>query len=435
MRRLRQTFQSLSVRNYRLFFSGQVISVTGNWMQKIGQAWLVLEFTGSGVLLGVTAALQHVPTVLIGPWGGVLADRHNKRNILYWTSGIASLTALTLGILTIAGVVEIWMILVLAVMLGIVDAIDKPTRQAFIVEMVGSKNVMNATTLSTIVQQSGKMFGPALAGALIATVGLASSFMLNAVSFVAVMVALFLMRTSELEPSIPVPVEPRQLRAGLRYVGRTTELLVPLVLMVAVGTMAYEWMITLPLFASETFGGDAGTFAMMFSAIGAGAIVGGIVIAGTLRATMVSILGTMGLFSAIVTLTALSPTLTLAFIGLFLIGATSMASKAVVASYLQIQSLPEMRGRVLALLAVTIGGTTTIGGPLVGWIGESFGARVAVAQGGVFSAIGTLCALWYLQRKHALRPAGGSNTKQSVLPSDLAPFDEDSVLTQSSESG
>lgn len=434
MRRLRQTFHSLTVRNYRLFFVGQVISVTGNWMQKIGQAWLVLEFTGSGVLLGLTAALQHIPTIVIGPWGGVLADRYNKRTILYWTSGISSLTALTLGVLTASGVVEIWMILVLAMVLGIADAVDKPTRQAFIVEMVGTDNVMNATTLSTIVQQSGKMFGPALAGILIAGVGLASSFILNAVSFVAVMIALLLMRASELRPSTPVPVEPRQLRAGFLYVKRTTELLVPLLMMVVVGTMAYEWTVTLPLFASDTFGGDADTFAMMFSSIGAGAIVGGVAIAGTLRASMISILWSMGLFSVIMTLTAFSPTLGVAYLGFFLIGATSVASKAVVASYLQIHSVPEMRGRVMALLAVTIGGTTALGGPLVGWIAESFSVRAAIAQGGVMAAIATVCALWYVQREGLLHSATDA-VEDGVVAEDLAQFDEDSVLIQMTESG
>jgi MFS family permease len=206
------------------------------------------------------------------------------------------------------------------------------------------------------------------------------------------------MRQSEMQASAPVTVQPRQLRAGFSYVWNTPDLLMPLALMACVGTLAYEWLVTLPLLATQTFESGPETFAFMFTCLGAGSVLGGLAVAGTLQATLRSMIYATGVLGLLLTAVSASPTLPFVFVGLFFVGAASVVSKAITTSYLQIHSRPDMRGRVLALLMVTIGGTTAIGGPFVGWIGETYGARVALAQGGLVAIFASLTALTILNK-------------------------------------
>lgn len=402
-RYLRTTFLSLRNRNYRLFFAGQATSITGSWMQKIAQAWLVLELTDSGTLLGVTAALQHLPTLLMGAWAGLLADRLDKRRILLWTQSGAAVPALLLGVLTVTGLVTLWMVLVLALMLGLVEALDKPARHSFVIEMVGPEHVTNAVALNNIVLNAGKVIGPALAGVLISTVGLASTFLVNAVSYVAIVLALLLMRPDQLFPAARTRRAPGQLRDGLRYVRGEPSLLGPLVLMTVSGLLAYEWTVTLPMFARDTFGGDAQVVGLMFTAMGAGAIVGGLAVAGTLRATTNLLIVAGLVFATVVVGTAVAPDVAAALALLFVLGGASVAFRAVGSALVQLRADPEMRGRAMSLLIVAITGTTPVGGPLVGWIGETFGPRTALALGGVATALAAVGMWLYLRRQ---RPIG-----------------------------
>lgn len=400
MRRyLRATFASLGNRNYRLFFAGQMVSISGTWMQKIAQAWLVLELTNSGTLLGVTAALQQLPTMLLSPWGGLLADRFDKRRILLWTQSLSAIPALVLGILTATDVVNLWIVMALALTLGTIEALDKPARHTFVLEMVNAQQVTNAVALNNIVLNAGKVLGPAAAGVLIATVGLASSFFFNAVSFLAVVAALLFMRTDQLELSLRAQRAAGQLREGLRYVASKPGLLGPLVLMTVSGLLAYEWTVTLPLLARDTFGGDARIAGFVFSAMGIGAVVGGLALASLLHATTRNLTFWAVVFSAVLIATAVAPTLALALVLLFALGAASVAFRAVAAALVQLRADSQMRGRVMALLVVAIGGTTPIGGPLVGWIGETFGARVALGMGGVGTALAVGGMALYLRRR------------------------------------
>ena len=404
--RLRETFASLRNRNYRLFFAGMAVSQTGDWAQRIGQAWLVLELSDSGVLLGATAALQALPTLVIGPWGGLLADRIDKRRLLLWTQGLAGFLALVLGVLTATGVVRIWMVLGLALALGSVKALDHPARKSIVFEMVGRQHITNAVLLDSVLFNVAKVLGPAVAGALIASVGLAASFYLNAASSLAVLAALVALNASEMEPTPRASKAPRQVREGLRYVLATPRLLGPLVLMTVTGILAFEFPVTLPLLARNAFGGDAQTFGAMFSAMGVGAIVGGLGVAGILKPKTTSLLAVALLFSALLVVTSLAPTLPVAMVVLVLLGGSSTAFRASATALLQLRASPEMRGRVMSLLGIALIGTTMVGGPLVGWLAEVLNIRIVFALGGVATAISAVGSYLYVRRATKLGAVG-----------------------------
>jgi len=401
MNRFREMFVSLESRNFRLFFAGQAVSQTGEWAQRIGQAWLVLELSDSGVLLGATAALQALPVLVIGPWGGLLADRIDKRRLMVCTQALAGVLALLLGALTATGVVEIWMVLVLAVALGVLKALDHPARKNIVFEMVDQEHVVNAVTLDNVLFNVAKVFGPAVAGVLIAAVGLAASFYLNAASYLAVIAALLLMRTSELQSAPRVARAPGQVRAGFSYVAATPRLLGPLLLMTVCGILAFEWAVTLPLLARDAFGGDAQTFGAMFSAMGFGAIIGGLAAASVLKPTTRSLLITALGFSGFMMLTALAPTLPLVMFALVLLGGANTAFRAGATALMQLRSVPQMRGRVMALLSVALMGTQPVGGPLLGWLAELFGIRAVIALGAAASAVSAIGSFVYVRRSGA----------------------------------
>jgi MFS family permease len=405
MTRLRATFASLKSHNFRLFFVGQAVSATGTWMQKIGQAWLVLELTDSGLLLGVTAALQQLPTLFLGPWGGLLADRLDKRRLLLITQCTAGLLALLLGILTFTDRISLWMVLVLALLLGAANALDRPARQSFLSEMVDRAQLINAVTLNSVLMNSARVVGPALAGVLIARVGLAASFFVNAASFVAVVAALLLMRTSQLEPALPVGRQRGQLRAGVRYIRQTPGLLAPLILTAVAGLFAYEWTVTIPLLARDAFDGDADTFGMMYTAMGLGAVTGGLAVAGSIRAEFPVMLRTAGVFSTLVVAVAVAPNLPAVLVALVFVGAASVTLRAVTNALLQLQAEPEMRGRVMALLGVATFGMTPLGAPLIGWISERFGVRFAVGLGGIATGLAALAVARYIRAAMPRTPA------------------------------
>jgi MFS family permease len=379
----RRTFSSLRIRNYRLYFIGQGISLTGTWMQTIGQGLLVLRLTDSGTALGVVTALQTLPILLLGPWGGVIADRFPKRTILYVTQTTAGLLALTLGTLVATDVVRLWMVNFLAVGLGFVNTFDNPTRQTFVVEMVGAEQLTNAVSLNSTAINLARVIGPSLAAGLIATVGLASCFLINGVSFFAVIAVLSLMRTDELRPAKRAGRAKGQLREGLRYVRSSPVVLNTLLMMAIIGTFTYEFTVILPLFARYTFHSDAGGYAAMSAAMGVGAVVGGLVTAGRRKNSPSMLVVAALLFGVTVLLTALAPTLTLALLGLVLVGFFSITFTSLGNVTIQLESAPQMRGRVMALWTVAFLGSTPIGGPLIGWIGQHVGPRWGLAVGGL----------------------------------------------------
>jgi MFS family permease len=377
------TFASLHVRNYRLFFAGQVISTSGTWMQTVAQGWLVLRLTHSGTDLGLITAARFLPMMLFSPWGGLVADRLDKRRILYVTQTLAGLLALALAILDASGVITLWMVAVVALVLGCVNVFDNPTRQSFIAEMVSEADLPNAITLNSVTINLARVIGPAVAGVLIATVGIAPCFGANAASFAAVVVSLAMMRSAELFPVDRQPRQPGQVREGFRYVWRTPELLVPLAMILVVGTLAWEFQVSLPLVARFTFHGSAATYGTMLAFTGVGAVVGGLVTARRNRVSAVG-LGRSSIGWGLAILAAsVAPNLPTEYALLLLVGYGSITFNSLAKTTLQLAAVPSMRGRVMALWSVAWLGSTPIGGPIVGWIGQRAGARWSLVVGGI----------------------------------------------------
>ena len=379
----RRTFASLSIRNYRLFFIGQGISQCGSWMQSIAQGLLVLELTGSGTALGLVIALQNVPVLLFGPWGGIMADRYPKRNILYVTQTAAGLLALTVGFLVVTDLIQLWMLYVLGLMLGFITVFDNPSRQTFVREMVGTDRLTNAVSLNSMEFNLARVIGPAIAGVLAATVGLGACFIADGLSYIAVLFVLWRMRADELSPAIRVTSGKGQLREGLRYVRTSPVLLNTLIMMAIVGMFTYEFSVMLPLFAEFTFDQGPGAYASMTAAMGAGAVVGGLFAASRRKSTPGMVVAAGALFGASVVMTALMPTLTTAVASLLVVGFFSITFTSLANVSLQVSSAPDMQGRVMSLWSMAFLGTTPIGGPIMGTIGEHAGARWALTIGGL----------------------------------------------------
>ena len=379
---LRRTFSALAVRNFRLYFGGQVISVSGTWMQRVAQSWLVLELTGSGAAVGGVTAFQFLPILLVAPMGGLIADRMDKRKVLYVSQSLAGLIALTLGLLVLTDRVELWMVFALALALGVVGSFDNPARTAFVMEMVGRSRLTNAVGLNSVLVNSARIVGPAVGGILIVTVGIGVCFIINAFSYLALIAALLLMREQEIERSAPEPRRAGQLREALGYVWGEPVLRVPLVMMGVVGLL-YEFEVILPLFARFTFGGDADTFGTMFAAMGLGAVVGGFYTATRGERPARALIWMAYAVGGAVTATALMPTLWMALLTLVVVGATTTAFLTLGNAVIQLHSVPEMRGRVMALRAAAVLGSRPLGAPIVGWIGERFGPRYGLALGAV----------------------------------------------------
>lgn len=397
---VKRTFKSLKVRNFRLFYTGQFISLSGTWMQAVAQSWLVLQLTGSGTAVGVAVAAQFTPMLIGGPWGGVVADRVDKRRALIGLQiGSAGLAGL-LGVLTSAGLASVWVVYVLAFFFGTIQALEVPTRQSFILEMVGQDQVSNAVSLNSVLMNISRVAGPAVAGVLIATVGIAACFYANAISYVAVVVALYLMRPEELERVEPVRREKGQLSEGFKYVWHTPAIRTTLVMMAAIGTLVFNFQTVLPVLAKMTFAGDAGTFAAFMASMGAGAVIGGLVAANREHPTFRALIVAAIALGTLVSLSALSPTVPVAIAAFFLVGVAGTSFIAVGNATLQVSSRPEMRGRVMALFAVAFLGSTPVGGPIVGYLSERFGARIALVVGGLAAIAGGIYG-WVASRGFA----------------------------------
>lgn len=406
---IKRTFAALEVRNFRLFIFGQGISLCGTWMQTIGVSWLVLQLTHSGTQLGLVVAAQFLPILVLGVGGGVVADRFNKRHVLYITQTLAGLLALMLGLLVVTHLVHLWMVYALAAGLGLVAVVDNPTRQSFVVEMVGKQHLKNAITLNSTMVNTARVIGPSIAGLLIATVGIGPCFLVNAVSYVAVLTALLLMREKELRPAPVSAREPGQIRAGLKYVWSEPKLKSTLIMMFIIGTFAYELPVVLPLFATITMHGNAGTYSAMMAATGVGAILGGLYTAGQATVREGQLILVAVFFGLSMLLVAAMPTFAAAIIVLVLVGVLSVLFIALGNTTLQLTSLPTMRGRVMSLWSVAFLGTTPVGGPVIGFISDHSNPRVGLAVGGL-SAIIAGALGFYIYKRASQRPTGTFET-------------------------
>lgn len=402
-----QTFSSLSNRNYRRYFSGQAVSLIGTWMQTIAQSWLVLQLTGSGTAVGLVVALQTLPVLVLGPYGGVVADRVDKRRLMIVLQSMMGVLALVLGLLTVTGVVQLWEVYGLAFLLGLNNTFENPARQAFVLEMVGADHVRNAVSLNSVLANAARAVGPAVAGVIIATGGTGVCFLLNAASFVAVVVSLARLDVSALQPTPPALRGKRQVREGLAYVARTPELAGPLLMMALVGCLAYEFQVVLPVVASHTFAGNAAAYGFLTAAMGVGAVIGGLYVAARGRTGLRSLTLSAGAFGVVITLAALAPTLGLELVAMALVGGVSVGFLSKGNSTLQLTADPMMRGRVMALWAVAFLGSTPIGGPIAGWVADSFGGRAGLGLGAVacFAAAGL--GVWVRARATRRAAAAG----------------------------
>ena len=405
MTRLRRvtntTFRSLRVRNYRLFWTGQLVSITGTWMQYTAQALLVLALTHtSAIQLGIVTALQFVPTLLFGMWGGVIADRFDKRKILMATQASSGVLGVALASLTATHVVRLWMVDLLAFLLGLATMVDTPTRQAFVTELVGVDEVSNAVGLNSAGFNIGRILGPTLGALIVKLAGLSTAFLLNGISYFAVVGALVAMDADALHPQGLVPRARGQVREGLRYVWRKPVLRNTIAVVTIVSTFAFNFTVVLPLLATVTFHGGAGTLGIMTSVMSVGSLAGALAAAGRRRPTTPYLVAATTGFGALALVVAGAPTLVLACAFLVPMGAASMMFIATANSLLQMRSPGIMRGRVMALYSLVFLGSTAIGGPLIGWIAHVYGPRASLGFGAVASVVVGLIGIVAVMRQH-----------------------------------
>jgi MFS family permease len=418
-----QMVSSLHQRNYRLFFFGQLVSVAGTWMQSVAQSFLVLDLTHSGTQLGLTSAARFLPMFLFGPIGGVFADRLDRRRVLYVTQTLSGLLAGVFAVTVGTHSIRLWIVYLLALALGFVNVFDNPARQSFISEMVSAKDLPNAVTLNSVAMNMARVFGAALGGVIAAAIGLALCFTCNALSFGAVLVSLAAMRGSEMFPAKRVSRQKRQVRQGLRYVRSTPELFIPLLMIAVIGTLAWEFQVSLPLMASKVFHGGAGSYGVMASVMGGGAVVGGLISAARSRPRARALcLAAIGWGIAILAAAA-APSMPLELAALVFVGYGSITFNSLAKTTLQLAAKPEMRGRVMALWALAWLGSTPIGGPIIGWAGQAIGARWALVIGGLAALACGVVALPALTRidRRASRTAEPAHADHPPAISSVSP--------------
>jgi MFS family permease len=397
------TFNSLRNRNYRIYYAGGMVSNVGTWMQRIAQDWLVLELTdNSGVALGITTALQFFPMLLLGPYGGMLADRYSKRKLLILTQGFMGAVALVLGVLDITGLVTVWQVYVLAALLGVGTAVDNPARQSFVVEMVGRDDLPNAVGLNSASFNLGRVIGPALAGLLIEVFDTGPVFIINGLSFLAVIYALTRLRVADLTPAPRAGRGPGQVLEGIRYVRNRPDLMMVMVLVFFVGTFGLNFQITTALMATEEFSKGAGEFGLLGSIMAIGSLTGALLAARRGRPRLRLLLISAFAFGLIEILSGLMPTYVLFAIALVPVGVTALTFITAANSIMQLAVEPVMRGRVMALYMAVFFGGTPIGAPLVGAVGEAFGPRWSLILGGLISAAAAVVAGTILARRQGL---------------------------------
>ena len=393
-------FSSLRVRNFRLFASGQVISNSGTWMQRVAQDWLVLELThGSGTAVGIATGLQFLPLLLFGLWGGMIADRYPKRRVLMATQAAMGGLALVLGVLAVTGVVQPWHIYLLALGLGFATVVDNPTRQSFAIEMVGRDDLQNAIALNSAVFNLARITGPALAGVVISLVGIPVAFFLNAASYLTVILSLHRMRTSELHQTGRVARAKGQLREGLAYVRSRPDLMMTMVLMFFIATFGMNFQVTTALMSRLVFHTGPGRFGIASAVFALGALIGALVAARRTKTGIRLIIMTALAFGLLEAATGLMPDYwsflaLLVPTGIVLISFTTLTNSSV-----QLSVPAEMRGRVMGIYMLVFLGGAPLGSPLTGWIAEQFGTRISILAGAVISIAATAAVATLVARR------------------------------------
>ncbi|MFT4864900.1 MAG: MFS family permease [Ilumatobacter sp.] len=393
------TFRSLRIRNFRLFFLGQLTSQAGTWMQMIAVIWVVLQRTDDGFALGLVSAAQFLPVLLFGAWGGVIADRVDHHRFMLGTQVAFTVISAAFAGLILTDRLNIWAIYVLSLAFGFVTAMDNPVRRTLVVDLVGPDDVPNAVALNSSLMTGSRVVGPAVAGALITGVGVEWCFIVNFVTYLAVLVALARMDRSKIRSSPKISKSGGQLREGFRYVWREPKLRLPILLLAVVGTFAFEFQVTLPLFAERALGGNDTTFTWLYSVMSLGSVMGALAIARR-RDVSTHLLAWAAIWLGVsMALLALAPNFVFALIAVIPVGIATIVMISGANAVVQLRATAEMRGRVLALTAVVFIGSTPIGGPIVGWASESFGASAGIWVG---AGASILAGLWTLRELHRL---------------------------------
>jgi len=412
------TFRAFHVRNFRLYASGAIISNVGTWMQRVAQDWLVLELTHSGTALGIVTGLQFLPALLISPYAGLIADRFPKRRVLTITQFAMGAVALVLGTLTVAGVVEAWHVYALAFVFGIGTAFDAPTRQSFVVEMVGKDELSNAVGLNSASFNAARLIGPGLAGLLIAWIGTGPVIMINGFSYAAVIVSLYLMRPSELHTPKPAGREKGMIRDGMRYLWRRPDLMMVLVAVFFAGAFGLNFQMTSALMATHTFGKGAGEYGILGSILAIGSLAGALLAARRVRTRGRLVIGSALAFNAPASISGVMPSYLSYALVLPLVGFAALTTLTAANATMQLGIEPTMRGRVMALYMTVLMGGTPIGSPFIGWVGQEFGARWSLIVGGALTVLGTVGSVIYFSRRQGLtiRPRLLPRPRLEILP-------------------
>ncbi len=398
---MNSTFASLRYPNYRLWFAGALVANIGTWMQRVGQDWLVLTDLSddSGLAVGITTALQFAPTLLLSAWAGLLADRVNRRKLLMCTQAAQGVLAFALGALVLSGHAQLWHVYVFAALLGAVAAIDQPVRQTFVAELVPARRLSNAVGLNSTSFNAARLIGPGLAGLLIAAVGTGWVFVINGVSFAATILALVLMRTSELHP---MPVAPRakgQIREGVRYVRGRTDILVIMAVIGVVSTFGLNFQMTSALMARAEFGKGAGEYGILGSVLAIGSLGGALLAARRERPRVRLVIGAAFAFGVATGVQALMPTFASYAVACIPVGLASLTMLTAANTTIQMSTDPAVRGRVMSLYMIVMLGATPVGSPIVGWIGETFGPRWSIGIGSITALlVSAAAALWARKR-------------------------------------
>lgn len=400
-------FSSLKVRNYRLFFAGQVVSNIGTWMQRIAQDWLVLSLTGSATAVGVTTALQFLPMLLFGLYGGVLVDRLNKRRALLVTQTAMGLTGIALALLTLSGHVQVWHVYLAAFFVGLATVVDNPARQSFVSEMVGPAQLQNAVSLNSANFQSARLVGPAVAGLMITGVGTGWAFLFNGLSFVAPIVGLVLMRARELHVVTRAPRGKGQLREGLHYVAGRPDLIWTIALIGFVGTFGFNFPVYLSAFADDVFHAGAGSYSLFNTLMAVGSLVGALLAARRGTARMRVMIAAAVAFGTLEVVAATAPSLWLFALIMVPIGMFGMTVNVTANTTVQMGTDPAMRGRVMALYMMVFMGGSPIGAPIAGWITDAYGVRAGLAVGGAIAGAAAIVIGLVLARVGNLRLSVG----------------------------
>lgn len=398
------TFRSLRIRNYRLFFLGQLTSQAGTWLQMVAVIWVVLQITDSGLALGLVTAAQFLPVLVFGAWGGVIADRVDHHRFMLMTQVAFTVISAVFAGLILTDNLNVWAIYVLSAAFGFATAMDNPVRRTLVVDLVGPDDVPNAVALNSSLMTGSRVIGPAIAGVLITGVGVEWCFVVNFVTYLAVLFALARMDRSEIRSSPKIAKSSGQLREGFRYVWNEPKLRLPILLLTVIGTLAFEFQVTLPLFAERALGGDDTTFTWLYSLMSFGSMVGALAIARR-RDVSTHLLAWSAIWLGVsMGLLALAPNFLLAALAVIPVGVATIVMISGANSVVQLRASPEMRGRVLALTAVVFLGTTPIGGPIAGWISERFGASAGIWLGAVASLLAGVWTLRELNRLGIVAP-------------------------------